>query len=78
MGTNQSREVSSLANHLSPGKRWNVVSKEANKNIVRSSDGLLADEYTISIDPSFSIRSELEMYSYRKAQDLPLVRVLAA
>lgn len=78
MGLNHSAELRSLANHLSPGQRWNVVSKEANKNVVKSPDGLFADEYSITIEPYQSVKSELEMYSYRKAQDLPLVKVIAA
>lgn len=57
MGTSHSRELSSLANHLSPGQRWNVLSKEANKNVVRNSDGVTADEYTITIEPFQSVRS---------------------
>jgi uncharacterized protein YjcR len=78
MGVDSSREVSSLRNHLTAGQRWTIVSKQPNKNIVRSADGMFADEYTFTIDKSFSMRSELQTYSYRKTQDLPLVRVIAA
>lgn len=68
MGYSVSKEAAGLANHLNPGKAWSIVSREDNRNIVRSVDGMMADEYLINLDASTSVRDELEIYLYRKTQ----------
>jgi hypothetical protein len=59
MGYSASREAHGLANHLYSGGAWRVVSVEENKNIIRSSEGIEADEYTINISHAYSLRDEL-------------------
>lgn len=66
-----------MANHLFSGGNWRVVSVEDHKRIMRSAEGVEADEYNISISHDYSVRDELEIYSYRKTQDLPLVRIVS-
>jgi hypothetical protein len=59
MGYSASREAHGLANHLSAGGAWRVISVEENKNIVRSSEGMEADEYSINLNHAYSVRDEL-------------------
>lgn len=39
---------------------------------------MMADEYLINLDAASSVRDELEIYLYRKTQELPLVKIIAA